>query len=358
MINRRHFCAAPWSGVSVDPRGYAKVCCVSHERIPFSDIESCQSSREFEAIRSQVIDDLAQPNCSECWQQEALATAGEWNSRRSMYQPGDFFHDLSDAKTNRLEHLDLRWSNTCNLTCVYCSPTYSSKWMDLLGRRQSNRIHTQLSDQKISELKFVQLAGGEPLLIKENQAFLERLLDLNPAVDIEVTSNLTQIDDNRIFDTLVRFDRVTVVASFESKDKKFEYIRRGAEWTRFARNLELCAAKVSKLQANMVFFPLSATSIVDAVHFALRFMPGDNIFIRQQIGGQGFDGLGIKALQCIKQDLVSRSGELDGSVRQQLDDQIRRIGPTQRTNTRLLYYEEFDRLTGLDHRTVFPELYQ
>ena len=322
------------------------------------DIESSQSSPEFDNIRAQVIKDLPQENCVQCWQQETLVTGEGWNSRRSMYQPADFFHDLADPQAHRLEHLDLRWSNTCNLTCVYCSPTYSSKWNDLLGGRKSHRILNRLSDAKISQLKFVQLAGGEPMLIKENMSFLERLLTLNPDVDIEVTSNLTQSISNPVFDLLTRFSRVTMIASFESTGSQFEYIRRGAKWDQFASNLEICADRVHVLQANMVFFPLSATSIAAAIDFALNYMPEENIFIREQIGGQGFDGLSTKAVQYIKDDLVFRSQNLKGTIRKQLQDLSAVIKDSNRDHTWLPQYEEFDRLTGSDHRTVFPELYQ
>jgi hypothetical protein len=355
---RKYFCAAPWSGLSVDPDGYAKVCCVSQQRIPFVDVESSQSSPDFDNIRAQVIQDLPQENCSQCWRQEALAAGRDWNSRRSIYQPADFFHDLSDPQAHRLQHLDLRWSNTCNLTCVYCGPIYSSKWNDLVGGRSSHRILNQLSDDKISELKFVQLAGGEPLLINSNVPFLERLWRLNPKVMIEVTSNLTCIANNKVFDLLTRFPHVTMIASFESTGKQFEYIRRGAKWNQFTDNIRICADRIQTLQANMVFFPLSATCITAAIDFALDYMPDTNIFIREQIGGQGFDGLSTKAIQYIKTRLALQSPNLIGTVNQQLHDLSIMIKDTKRDHTRLPQYEKFDRLTGSNHRAVFPELYQ
>ena len=121
---RKNFCAAPWSGLSLDPGGDGKVCCINLARTPIKNFNEVKSNPVFIDIRTAVINDEQHPSCKSCWDREAN---GDVNSRRSMYQYDDFFHDLNSPNSFQLEHLDLRWSNTCNLNCVYCSPTYSNR---------------------------------------------------------------------------------------------------------------------------------------------------------------------------------------------------------------------------------------
>jgi MoaA/NifB/PqqE/SkfB family radical SAM enzyme len=255
---RKHFCAAPWAGLSLDPDGTSKVCCINTAKVRIENFKDVKNNPVFADIRKSVIDDKQHPSCQSCWDREA---GGDADSRRSIYQYDDFFHDLGSADSFQLEHLDLRWSNTCNLNCVYCGPSLSSKWADLRGMTQKFRIFPTVSDADLINLKFLQLAGGEPFLIKENFDLLERLLKINPSIKIEVTTNLTLIRNNKIYQLLKNFDNVTFVISFESTGHRFEYIRNGAAWTEFRSNLDQLSKDFSDIQTNMVYFPLSANLI-------------------------------------------------------------------------------------------------
>ena len=351
---RENFCAAPWSGLSLDPDGQGKVCCINLARTPITDFSQVKTSPVFTDIRAAVIEDLQHPSCKQCWDREA---SGDLDSRRSTYQYADFFHDLESTASFQLEHLDLRWSNTCNLNCVYCSPTYSSRWADLQGITQKFRIFPTVTDSDLSNLKILQLAGGEPLLIKENLDLLERLLKINPAINIEITTNLTSIHNNKIYQILKCFNSVTWVVSFESIGQKFEYIRNGANWLKFQANLSQLAVDFLNIHVNMVYFPLSAYSIIDAINVALNHVLPENVFIVSQFGGHGFDSVGQHALQLINQTNIQRSSQLPEILKQRLSNQIQ-LSNTQRSTTYLPQYEEFDQLTNQNHRLIFSELYE
>lgn len=351
---RKHFCAAPWAGLSLDPNGEGKVCCISLGQTPITDFKAIKNNPVFMNIRTAFINDEQHPNCRQCWDREA---AGDTDSRRSIYQYGDFFHDLNSAESFQLEHLDLRWSNTCNLNCVYCSPQYSSSWADLRGLTQKFRVFPTVSDSDLANLKFLQLAGGEPLLIKENYDLLERLLKINPGIKVEVTTNLTSISNNRIYQILKNFNDVTFIVSFESTGKKFEYIRNGARWAEFQSNLYQLTMDFMDIQVNMVYFPLSATDIKNAIAVALDHVIPDNIFIVSQFGGHGFDCVGKNALQLINQKNIDFSKQLPPILEQRLFNQVQ-LATTQQEITHLPKYEEFDLLINQNHRLIFSELYE
>lgn len=351
---RKHFCAAPWSGLSLDPDGQGKACCISLDRTSINTFDELRLNTVFTDIRTAVINDEQHSSCQSCWDREAN---GDVESRRSIYQYNDFFHNLNDANLFQLEHLDLRWSNTCNLNCVYCSPTYSSRWADLRGITQKFRVFPTVTDSDLTNLKFLQLAGGEPLLIKENYELLERLSKINPNVNIEVTSNLTSIHNNKIYQILKNFDNVTWVVSFESTGPQFEYIRNGANWVAFQSNLDQLTMDFLNIQINMVYFPLSSVGIANAITVALEYTESENVFIVSQFGGHGFDFVGQNALQLINQKNIEYSQQLPTTLRTRLTDQIQ-LAKTEQSETYLPLYEEFDQLTNQNHRLIFPELYE
>jgi organic radical activating enzyme len=351
---KENFCAAPWSSLSVDPDGKAKVCCISQQREPLIEFDQVSTNAKFIEIRNSFIADQQHDNCVVCWDREKASV--EWQSRRSIYQY-DHYHDLNDPTKFKLEHLDLRWSNTCNLNCVYCGPVFSSKWAELNGSKQKFRVLPAVSDADLVNLRTLQLAGGEPMLIKENLNILQRLISINPDVKIEVTTNLTQIQNNPIYRCLQNFDDVTFVVSFESTDARFEYIRNGARWSEFQRNLDTLAMDFLDIQFNMVYFPLSAVDIVNASELALHYTSPENIFVVAQSGGHGFDMLSNNAVQYIKQHNLEQVVDLPDPLKQRLLDQINMI-TTQCSETYLPMYDNFDQLTKQNHKSIFTELYQ
>lgn len=353
-LNRKNFCAAPWSSLSLDPDGQAKVCCIAQDRVALKEFDQVKTNPKFIEIRQAFIDDQQHPGCSGCWERES---SGDLNSRRSIYQYNDFYHALDSSTNFQLEYLDLRWSNTCNLNCVYCSPVFSSKWAELQGQKQRYRVFPTVTDDDLKSLKVLQLAGGEPLLIKENLDILERLFKLNPEVNIEVITNLTTIHNNRIYNVLKQFDNVTWVVSFESTGQRFEYIRNGANWREFYSNLSTLAMDFLNIQVNMVYFPLSSFGIVNALDVALEFTSPENIFLVSQFGGHGFDMLSQSALQYINQHNIDQMKHLPLVSQKRLKNQIE-LAVTQRTNTELPLYNKFDQLTNQNHQLIFTELYQ
>jgi organic radical activating enzyme len=240
---------------------------------------------------------------------------------------------------------------------VYCSPIFSSKWADLKGVTQKFRVFPTVTDSDLDNLKTLQMAGGEPLLIKENYNLLKRLLRINPTINIEVTTNLTSIHNNKIYQLLKNFANVTVVVSFESTGRQFEYIRNGANWAEFRSNLDQMCLDFSNIQTNMVYFPLSAVGISDAIDIALDYTLPDNIFIVSQIGGHGFDFVGQNALQLVNQKNIEYSKRLPPVLKDRLLAQIT-LAKTQIQTTYLPLYEEFDQLTNQNHRLIFSELYE
>ena len=355
MISK-NFCSAPWSSISIDPNGQAKICCISKNHTDFKNFNQILTDNIFVDVRNSVINNQQHDNCTVCWKRESNSSSDEFDSMRSIFQH-DFFYDLTNSNTAKLEYLDLRWSNTCNLNCVYCGPGYSSKWASMLNLKKTFRIMPELTDQHVATLKTVLLAGGEPFLIKENFQLLEKCLQINPDVKIEITTNLTQIHHSEMYQLLKKFNNVRFIVSFESIEERFEYIRNGACWKEFLNNLNLLYADFKNIQFNMVYFPLSAGGISDAISLALNYTSSKNIFIVSQNDGELFDKLGIESVQYLKDKNTKFADTLDVILRNRLLDQVNLMNTTSAV-TYLEKYCQFDQLTNQNHKELFKELYQ
>lgn len=237
------FCPAPWVSLYVDPSGRIDHCCISHTNLGYTPQENIQdilaSDRNREIKHDMRYNNKLASGCSNCTVTEDVTTL-----RKSML---DWFKDtdkeLYDNPDNfQLKYLDLRWRNTCNLACVYCGPECSSTWAQELDQQnridavQLDTLKSYINDQ-IENLERVYLAGGEPLIIKDNEWLLQQLLERNPNVEVWVNTNLTNID-NKIFRLLMKLDRVKFIISAEAIGEQFDYIRYHGNWVKFEENFD------------------------------------------------------------------------------------------------------------------------
>jgi organic radical activating enzyme len=174
--------------------------------------------------------------------------------------------------------LDLRWSNTCQLTCMYCNSGQSSAWASVKNESKtipivSHRIRDKnslidLIHQHKSTIQRVSLLGGEPLLIKENITLLDQLPD---EIEVNIFTNLNvDLEINAVYQRLIHMPNVYWTISMENVGKKFEFVRRNASWNRQVENIDrLLRQNKSRYTVNFQsqFCVYSATSITELYDF-------------------------------------------------------------------------------------------
>jgi hypothetical protein len=238
-INHKNFCVAPWVNLHVSTTESTKPCCggigFESDKLSKRDWNYFeQSNRKLIEIKQELLDGKTPEYCSNC------------KSERNWYS--EFMeHPLVISETDgfNLQSIDARWNNTCQLSCTYCDARNSSKWAQLrsknlpvsdsyrISQKNIDKIYQLVSDNSI---KRVSMVGGEPLLIKENIRLLEVL---DESTNIEIITNLNVVlDGNKLFEQLVQRPRVRWYVSMETIGKKFEFVRRGADWDRQVYNLE------------------------------------------------------------------------------------------------------------------------
>ena len=272
----KNFCVIPWTGFEVEPNGNVKNCIISKEVIGNLAQNSIQEIiKKNSVIRKQMLAGEYPKNCEGCYLQEKHRHKDFESISSRLYYAKELTPHISNGlleNANNFEplHVDVRWSNKCNLACVYCGSLYSSKWESELGQKRPKPEHVDSLKQylfsNVKLLKNVYLAGGEPLLMKQNKEFLELLLRENPKVHIRVNTNLSKTRTG-VFDLLCKFENVHWTISVEAMEKEFEYIRYHGVWKDFLDNLELIRKNRHKISFNMLYFVLNYRSIFETIRF-------------------------------------------------------------------------------------------
>jgi MoaA/NifB/PqqE/SkfB family radical SAM enzyme len=237
------FCAAPWRGLHINPRGDVKTCCAGNPNMLGNlnehSIIEILNSPGLREIRQSLSQGRAHEYCSNCVQAERFGADSErrWHNDTN---PG-FDYATAGPDYHYPVIVDVRWNTTCNLSCNYCSEWASSKWSALKGipfKSGSRPYYEAVCDfleQHRDHIRDVALVGGEPLLLPEN----ERLLDVIPedcAVTL-ITNMNVDLDRNRIFRKLEQRKRVGWSMSFDNVGPRFEYVRYGGDWAMLEENL-------------------------------------------------------------------------------------------------------------------------
>lgn len=237
-------CAAPWRGLHINLDGDIRVCCAgrpgSFGNINKDSLECLTDSAYLKNIRQSMVDGQLHPDyCAACIENIKDDERSWFNATHLDL----FADDLDVDEHHEFQSIDIRWNNTCNLACVYCSPYFSSTWakrekISVGGSlvRHYDRVVNEII-QRSSQIKTVMLLGGEPLLIPQNLRLLEAL---RPEVKIVIITNLSvDLAENKIFQALKHFPHVDWCVSMENIEERFEFVRRGASWNMLLKNLSV-----------------------------------------------------------------------------------------------------------------------
>lgn len=287
MLTNRAFCPVPWTSIMYNFDGTVKNCIRSADPIGNINNDSIEEilSRDF-MIKADMQAGQKFSRCNPCYDLEKDKNNFNIISDRVFYlkELRDVDRTLYDTTNFDLHTVDIRWSNLCNFACVYCSPTFSSKWsseLDVVVKTPEDQLREQFKNyifERAGQLKHVYLAGGEPLLMKENLEFLELLKRVNPNVNLRINTNLSRTD-TRIFDLICTFKNVHWIVSVETIEEEYEYIRFGGSWSEFLNNLKLIQQQKHKITFNMLHFLLNFQSMFGCVEFLQRQGFHNNSFV-------------------------------------------------------------------------------
>ena len=184
--------------------------------------------------------------------------------------PPELFVD-STATTVTPTILEIYFNNTCNLSCIYCGPSLSSKWNEEINkfgaikvdkvtikslfRPGNTRYEKMLQDlwkyletnDRYKVIRHFNFLGGEPLLQKELDDTLEFWKKHpNPSLTFNMISNI-MIPHKLFVDKMEKFQKliqdqcilkVDVTASLDCWGPQQVYVRHGLDLNVWTKNFE------------------------------------------------------------------------------------------------------------------------
>lgn len=263
----KSLCTYPFESFFLNTNGEVKFCCASDLSLgnineePLEKILNNQISNE---IRSDIFAGRwHEKNCSYCKKIESVGGI----SQRSI-------PETQPTGQYNLTNFDVRWTNTCNLSCIYCNSQFSSKWASL--RNEQSNLNKEVAEKNVFDfidfnrerIQKINLLGGEPLLQKQNL----QLVDMLPEKEYYILTNLTvDIKTNPVAQKLISNPNVTWGVSFETIGDRFEYVRHGSSWKTFEDNIKyVCDMTGKKINAHPVYFLYSSLRLVEYCDYVLN----------------------------------------------------------------------------------------
>lgn len=368
-------CPVPWTGVMVNFDGQVKNCIRAYEDIgdlkttPIRDIVTGDKNREVQQTHQSGKEHAS---CKGCYYLEQNTEGVNVISDRKYYikELRNVDKGIYDHNTHELHQIDIRWQNTCNFACVYCGPDFSSKWAQELNYHLPKPSKERYQDlrnyvfENIKTLKNVYLAGGEPMLMTENEELLKELYKYNPDVSLRINTNLSRTTTD-VFDLACKFKNVHWTVSAETMGTEYEYIRYGGDWATFCSNLRWIKDLGHKITFNMLYFILNAYSMFD---FVDKFKNDWNFHANSFIIGPVTDPVEFNirhlsklTLEKISAILIQRIDENPGYL---LENSYRNLlryiqEPFEKDpNSTQEFLQAIDARRGTNSEQVFPDIYK
>ena len=243
--------------------------------------------------------------CEHCKSTEDAGGHSDRMSHLNMHgvtAPKELSNDLNAVNVTPTQ-LEIYFSNTCNLKCLYCNSKFSStidnenringeflggilnqfgKHVQIPGKIEINPNIKEDTDklfvwleENIHELNKLMILGGEPFLQKETERMVELLEKTsNPNLTLVVFSNLT-VDPARVQKWLARMwnlvehgklDNLQVVGSLDCWGPQAEYVRNGLDLNKYVDNMEFILDK-TKITAsiNSAMMALTIPTLPDLI---------------------------------------------------------------------------------------------
>ena len=264
MEKSNKFCIKPFTSVVIDTSGNSKPCCSLNKKLSrfknkkvanaSNGINKYYNSKYSQYLRKKFLNNEAPEECQTCWDQEARGFESERIRKNNLHKvlfKKNYEKYLKLIKKYDLKtpiEIDLAMTNLCNLKCLMCDGDSSSQLLienfklgyqtDLV---QKDFDWTVLTKQKIidqilknNSLEYLNLTGGETLMVPEIFRLLDKLKNKN--LKIVIFTNGTQYNE-RIVSKLKQLKNLHIIFSVESTNKQNEYIRFPSAWNNIQRNI-------------------------------------------------------------------------------------------------------------------------
>ena len=251
-------CVLLWKHTAITTDGRMRPCCrFKDQDYDFPNINDgleagFAEGKTYTDIRAAMMDNQRLDNCRKCWMTEH--SRKEKSSMRTDYNM--YYAELIEkgkltqqqVLEPRLDYLEIAFNDTCNLACRMCGPGLSSKWKSInkhydldYDADETYTLDVNKFDMDLSNLETIKIVGGEPLLTKEHDIFIERLLEThNDLSNLEIIyhTNSTVLPSKKVSEFWKRLRETHIILSLDAYGDLNNYLRPGQiSWDRIEQNV-------------------------------------------------------------------------------------------------------------------------
>ena len=221
------------------------------------------------ADREEMLEGKKPVGCNYCWTIEDNGGLSDRRVKSKSLLNKVKWHKKTDITSTPVE-LEIAFDRTCNLSCAYCGPTFSSKWANeiksigpyknLITEKRYNDPGESIDDEnnpyinafyswwpELSKtLRVLRITGGEPLMSPNFWTFINFLNTKKFDGELHINTNL--INHKGEVDKLINQTKnfkVKIHTSLESSFKQAEYVRAGFEETTWLQNVRTIMNKTN-----------------------------------------------------------------------------------------------------------------
>lgn len=279
------FCMAPWRHSYLSPQSERRMCCASTEPAQnFTQyIDTAKGTNEYKpmslqehwnsdamkSVRRRMLAGEELNECNVC-NNKLLNTKVYRDYFNHMFKKDigkAYANTTDDGETNLpVVSFDYRFSNLCNFKCRMCGSMLSSQWevedrkhnvgmveanpwMQAPIKKQIQNFTKNVAEKEFSDaienkvIEEIYWVGGEPLMYEEHWKYMQRLVEIDHAKNVQVryNTNLSRVKYKNIDlfkDLLINFKNWRVCASIDGTGKIGEWIRTGLDWNKWVENFE------------------------------------------------------------------------------------------------------------------------
>lgn len=276
------FCAAKWYNATIWLGSGMTTSChhplphkVEEHEIKFNP-KALHNTEQKKKERHMMQQGIRPTGCEYCWKIEDMGTdaISDRVYKTVLYSDEDLENAFKTPNTDdiNLQTLEIAFDRTCQFSCSYCNPAFSSSWVKDIrnngpytnlisdGRNHFTHVHdsNQLFDAKDinpyveaffkwwesdlhKTLKELRITGGEPLMSGHTWKLIDWFKTNNEKSKTKLAINSNLGFDQEVLERLVSSTKglsLDVYTSNESVFDQAEYIRDGLDWDQWVGNLE------------------------------------------------------------------------------------------------------------------------
>ena len=243
MSKRKYSCDLPFHHIATRPDGRVFPCCYFRWEETPNDL-TVKHKDPFNhpflvELRNKMLNDEYIEGCSKCYKDEETSGRSMRQDMNTVTHYG--FPEDGRGKVPKLTNIDLTFSNVCNNKCRMCGPELSTSWYGdakKLGIKHSGIIakNTILDEYDLSELRFIKLLGGEPLM--EEAKLIDLLKKCNrQELTLLIVTNATIRPKGELYNLLSEVKNLKVELSVDSYGKLNDFLRKGSNWDEVVDNI-------------------------------------------------------------------------------------------------------------------------